>query len=158
MHTTNTGTTSTRTASTRTANARTSNTRTSNTRTSGTRTSNTVARRTNTAPARAHAQSRPTAATYVRRRVAASVLGLGLVLATAQTAGAAIGDGGSDGVSRGQTNSSVVHYRVRSGDTLWKIAQRLAPNEDPREIVDLLVEANGGAVIHPGDIIDWAGH
>lgn len=132
--------------------------RTSPARTSNARTSNTVARRTNTAPARAHAQSRPTAATYVRRRVAASVLGLGLVLVTAQTAGAAIGDGGSANGSREQTNASVVHYRVRSGDTLWKIAKRLVPNEDPREIVDLLVEANGGAVIHPGDVIDWAGH
>jgi hypothetical protein len=32
---------------------------------------------------------------------------------------------------------------VREGDTLWTIARRLAPESDPRPIVDVLSTANG---------------
>ena len=50
---------------------------------------------------------------------------------------------GTHAVSAGQTHpkSSVV-YHVRSGDTLWMIASELAPEKDPREVVDLLMKAN----------------
>jgi Tfp pilus assembly protein FimV len=33
-------------------------------------------------------------------------------------------------------------YVVRQGDTLWSIAERLAPGEDPRPLVDALATAN----------------
>jgi len=33
-------------------------------------------------------------------------------------------------------------YVVREGDTLWTIAQKLAPGSDPRPIVDLLSTSN----------------
>jgi nucleoid-associated protein YgaU len=36
-------------------------------------------------------------------------------------------------------------YLVRPGDTLWAIAERLAPGEDPRPLVDAIAEANGVA-------------
>lgn len=36
-------------------------------------------------------------------------------------------------------------YVVRSGDTLWSIADRLAPGRDPRPIVDAIAEANQAA-------------
>ncbi len=39
---------------------------------------------------------------------------------------------------------------VRSGDTLWAIAQRVAPGEDPRSVVDALVEAND---VDPGALV-----
>lgn len=35
------------------------------------------------------------------------------------------------------------HYVVRIGDTLWSIAERLVPGEDPRPLVDALQGANG---------------
>lgn len=34
-------------------------------------------------------------------------------------------------------------YVVRQGDTMWSIAQRLAPGEDPRAVVDAISAANG---------------
>lgn len=34
-------------------------------------------------------------------------------------------------------------YLVHPGDTLWAIAERLAPGEDPRPLVDAIVDANG---------------
>jgi nucleoid-associated protein YgaU len=41
-------------------------------------------------------------------------------------------------------------YVVQAGDTLWSIAQRLSPGEDPRPIVDALAEANG---VRAGDLV-----
>ena len=35
-----------------------------------------------------------------------------------------------------------VTYVVEPGDTLWSIARRVAPGEDPRPVVDRLIEAN----------------
>jgi Tfp pilus assembly protein FimV len=32
---------------------------------------------------------------------------------------------------------------VRSGDTLWTIAQRIEPDADPRAVVDAMTSANG---------------
>jgi len=39
---------------------------------------------------------------------------------------------------------------ARQGDTFWAIAIELAPERDPRPIVDLLVSVNGGEVIEVG--------
>lgn len=43
-------------------------------------------------------------------------------------------------------------YVVRSGDTLWSIAQRMAPGDDPRPLVQRIQEANGvdAGAIAPG--------
>jgi Tfp pilus assembly protein FimV len=35
-------------------------------------------------------------------------------------------------------------YVVQPGDTLWSIAAAVAPDSDPRPVVDALREANGG--------------
>jgi hypothetical protein len=35
-----------------------------------------------------------------------------------------------------------VTYVVEPGDTLWSIARRVAPERDPRPVVDALIEAN----------------
>ncbi len=35
-----------------------------------------------------------------------------------------------------------VYYSVHSGDTLWKIASELAPDQDPRDFISELVELN----------------
>jgi hypothetical protein len=46
-------------------------------------------------------------------------------------------------------------YVVQAGDTLWSIAERLAPGEDPRPYVDALTAVNGleTVAIVPGQAI-----
>jgi len=46
-------------------------------------------------------------------------------------------------------------YVVRPGDTLWSIARRLAPSEDPRPLVDAIAAANhvDGGWIVPGQAL-----
>ena len=41
---------------------------------------------------------------------------------------------------------------VQPGDTVWSIAQRVAPQADTRAVVDAIVARNGlvGGVVHPG--------
>jgi Tfp pilus assembly protein FimV len=41
-------------------------------------------------------------------------------------------------------------YVVRPGDTLWSIAERLRPGEDPRPLVDAIERANG---ISAGELV-----
>jgi nucleoid-associated protein YgaU len=41
-------------------------------------------------------------------------------------------------------------YVVRQGDTLWSIAERVAPDTDPRPVVDRLAAAND---VDPGGLI-----
>ena len=46
-------------------------------------------------------------------------------------------------------------YVVRGGDTLWSIAERVAPGEDPRPLVDAIVTENrvdAGALV-PGSTL-----
>ncbi len=41
------------------------------------------------------------------------------------------------------TARSVRTVVVRPGDTLWSIARRVAPGQDPRGVVDAIADANG---------------
>jgi hypothetical protein len=94
-------------------------------------------------------------ATFWRRRLAVAVLVIGLVFAMAQ-AGAALG-GGSSTLATPERRPAVVSVVVRAGDSLWSIAQRLAPGRDPRPVVDALVEARHGATLVPGETVEWGG-
>jgi hypothetical protein len=40
------------------------------------------------------------------------------------------------------STSRMVTYTVQPGDTLWVIARRIAPNDDPRPVVDRLIAEN----------------
>ncbi len=75
--------------------------------------------------------------TYVRRRrtVAAVATALVAVLLSPLAAGA---------VRRGEAPAPAAQQVVvvRSGDTLWSIAQRVRPGEDPRIVASLLASAN----------------
>jgi LysM repeat protein len=44
---------------------------------------------------------------------------------------------------------------VQPGDTLWRLAGRLAPDRDPLAEIDELRRLNhlGGAVLHPGQVL-----
>ena len=46
---------------------------------------------------------------------------------------------------------SAMHYVVQPGDTLWSIAEQLAPRSDPRPLVDRLAAAHGGAALVAGE-------
>jgi LysM domain-containing protein len=48
-------------------------------------------------------------------------------------------------------------YVVEPGDTLWSIAERIAPGEDPRPIVHRLAERAGGSGLRPGQRMSLAG-
>ncbi len=118
-----------------------------------------------------------TRATYWRRRFVVVALAVALVLVMAQ-AGAALGGslasperrpagavstasstGSRNTGSRntGSRNTGSRNTVVRPGDSLWSVASRLAPGADPRPVVDALASARHGAVLTPGETIEWAG-
>jgi hypothetical protein len=94
-------------------------------------------------------------AVYVRRRVTVVVMGLALVLVMAQ-AGAALG-GSSLAAPERRPASDRATTVVRPGDSLWSVATRLAPGEDPRPVVDALEQARRGAPLTPGERVEWGG-
>jgi predicted Zn-dependent protease len=50
---------------------------------------------------------------------------------------------GAQATNQSTTNIGSVHYvSVRSGDTLWSMAERLAPNTDPRDWIDRVTVMN----------------
>jgi Tfp pilus assembly protein FimV len=72
-----------------------------------------------------------------RARALARTLAIALVVAVflLVAPGLARGDGPDRPAPR-------VTYVVQPGDTLWSIARRVAPGQDPRPVVDGLIEAN----------------
>ena len=106
-------------------------------------------------PAGPHRQPRPRSArraapaVFRRRRLLAALAGLGLVLTVAR-AGAAL-----EGSSLA-TPERLPHVRsvvVEPGDSLWSVARRLAPERDPRIVVDAMVDARGTTTVSPGETI-----
>jgi hypothetical protein len=101
-------------------------------------------------------------ATYLRRRLVVVMLGVAFVVVTAQ-AGVALGSASLAAPERRPASASqgggshVITVTVAPGDSLWSIARRVAPDEDPREVVDELDQARHGAPLVPGDTISWAG-
>lgn len=82
--------------------------------------------------------------TRVRRRRATATLVLVIVgAAWAGPLGHALAGGGAAPIA-GHS------YVVRSGDTLWSIAVGLAPESDPRPVVDAIAEANH---VDPGALV-----
>jgi hypothetical protein len=48
----------------------------------------------------------------------------------------------SSGVSAQVATSNLQYVSVRSGDTLWSLAQAYAPNQDPRDWINQVVSIN----------------
>lgn len=84
-----------------------------------------------------------------RRRVLAALAGLGLVLAVAR-AGVALGGSSLADAGRLPHVQTVV---VQPGDSLWSIAQRVAPGHDPRAVVDRLAARLGSTTLVPGETL-----
>ena len=80
--------------------------------------------------------------TYVRRRrtVAVVAAAMAAVLMSPLAAGA---------VRRGEPSAPAAQQVVvvQAGDTLWSIAQRIRPADDPREVAGEIAAANG---VQPG--------
>lgn len=50
----------------------------------------------------------------------------------------------------------LIEVVVKPGDTLWKLATTHYPGKDPREVVYIIREANGGldpGALRPGDVV-----
>lgn len=48
-----------------------------------------------------------------------------------------------------------VRYVVEPGDTLWGVAERVAPDADPRVVVDELAAARETTTLLPGEVVVW---
>jgi hypothetical protein len=91
---------------------------------------------------------RPAAAVYRRRRVLAALFGLGLLVA-----GARVGTAFGGNLAAAERLPHVQHVVVEPGDSLWSIAQRVAPGHDPRPIVDAIADARGSAALQVGETL-----
>jgi len=95
-------------------------------------------------PARRHQR-----AVYRRRRVLATLVGLGLVL-TITRAGATLGGSSLATPERLPHAQQVV---VAPGETLWSIARRVVPGRDVRPVVDAMVHTLGTSTVVAGETI-----
>ncbi|NUU08033.1 LysM peptidoglycan-binding domain-containing protein [Leifsonia sp. C5G2] len=61
-------------------------------------------------------------------------------------------NGGGALASGEQSHVSFQYVTVESGDSLWSVAERVAPNADPRDVIADIVSLNGleSAVVSPG--------
>jgi hypothetical protein len=94
---------------------------------------------------------RVSATTYWRRRLAVA-LGAVFVVLIAGQAGAALRSSPLEAPGR---PPAVVRHVVEPGDSLWTVAGQVAPEKDPREVVDQLQEARDGAPLLVGETIVW---
>lgn len=83
---------------------------------------------------------------YLQRRLGVLVL---IVVVAALVSLLLFGNGGV--AADFDSSAAVQTYRVRSGDTLWSIAESLDLAGDRRGIVEALADANDGSEIRAGD-------
>ncbi len=97
---------------------------------------------------------------YLRRRLAAVALVLGILLAGSWVLGAL--GGGSLTASEAGSGSATLTlepvarstYVVAPGDTLWSIARRFAPEGDVRPVVDALAAHRNGRPLQVGERLE----
>lgn len=85
-----------------------------------------------------------------RGRVAVAVLLTGPLVVLA----ALFGPSALGAVAGTQTSGAeFAHVTVTDGQSLWQIAEKVAPNDDPRDVVAAIVDLNGltGSVVVPGE-------
>lgn len=99
---------------------------------------------------------RTSRATFRRRRIGVLV-GVVAVVIMAGRAGAALGSASLAAPGRSPSSAPVTRYVVQPGDSLWSVAGRIAPKEDPRAVVDALVQVRGNGPLQPGEVVRWQG-
>ena len=87
-----------------------------------------------------------------RRRRAAAVAFVVLVVGVIVVMAFVGGRASADGSSESEVRPSAVHI-VRPGDTLWDLALTLAPDRDPRVVVAALERSAGGSALRVGQRI-----
>lgn len=109
-----------------------------------------------TAPTTPVRRRRQHQAVYRRRRLAAVAFlmlvafAAGALLAVTLFSSAAAGS-----LTDEAREARQVTYVVEAGDTLWSVAETLAPGEDQRAVVDAISATRGTSVIRPGDRLVW---
>ena len=94
--------------------------------------------------------------TYWRRRAVVAVMVVALLFVMAR-AGVALGGSTPAAPERHPAQHTAATTIVRAGDSLWSVAERLAPDDDPRPVVDALSSVRHGTVLTPGETISWDG-
>ena len=98
--------------------------------------------------------ARTSPATFRRRRLGV-LFGVVVVAIMAGQAGAALGSASLAAPGRAPSGAAVTRYVIQPGDSLWNAARYLAPNDDPREVVDSLVRVRGNGPLTPGEVLRW---
>jgi len=81
----------------------------------------------------------------------------GVQVATIAPAAGLVSPASGSATMPGSVSGPSAVYVVQSGDTLWKIASTIRPDDDPRDVVAALRERTGGPLVHPGQRIDLTG-
>lgn len=89
-----------------------------------------------------------------RRRLTGLVATALLALVVGAAANTLLRDGESARPMRPLSAVGDGVYVVQPGDTLWSVAERLAPSGDPRPLVAELRSRHGGVDLQPGDRIE----
>jgi LysM repeat protein len=73
-------------------------------------------------------------------------------LVTVLGSGGAAADGGSNAPASSVEAPAFEYVTIGRGDSLWAIAESLAPDGDPRVLIDEIIRLNGldDAVVEPG--------
>ena len=81
--------------------------------------------------------SRPRTRLTRRGRLVLLVLAIGLLLAAIS-----VGRAGSQAATATETGPSLQQTTVQPGETLWSVARRIAPANDPREVIAQIQRIN----------------
>ena len=117
-------------------------------------------------PVRRRSRPLPDRATRIRRRRLAALVVLVLLVSSLAAGVRAVSGlasaGGSSGPEQVEPRATATgagpvagtEYVVQPGDTLWSIAAQIAPDDDPRVVVDALRAANGRVDLQVGTRLD----
>lgn len=105
-------------------------------------------------PALAPLAMRLPADVYRRRRLAVAGLVLVMLALAVAVASSLLGAASADRLATEPV--AAVSVVVEPGDTVWSLAESVAPGADPRPVVDAIVDANGGAGLTAGQRLTLA--
>jgi hypothetical protein len=85
-----------------------------------------------------------------RGRVVLGILVAGPLVAAAVLGGIGVVSGAT--ATDTHASTSFQHVTVASGESLWQLAEQVAPNADPRDVVAAISDLNGlsSGVVQPG--------